>query len=325
MQVGWYAALVRKQYLNFSSTLPYRLNKLQPIPISDITLEGVRVYIARDDLNHPLISGNKLHKLKPGLKLALEQNVPMMVSFGGPYSNHLHAMAYATKMASVQSIGIVRGELHHNLTPTLMDCEHWGMKLIPCPRERYRQIQDSFSRHSGLYRVHQVTLMEDFNLPPGGLILPEGGSSDLSVKSVSDAYSSLFENQSHDRFTHAFCATGTGATLAGLLLAAPSEVRVIGVQMVAEGDATLNRVRNWTPNSFKEPEIISGHLGGFAKKTPELMAFIDNFEAQHKIQLDPIYTGKLLFRIHQMILNGELSEKDKPLLIHTGGLQGKRQ
>ncbi len=301
------------------------MNKHQPIQISEITFEGVRIHIARDDLNHPFVSGNKLHKLKPGLELATAQNAPLIVSFGGPYSNHLHALAYACKIANVQVIGLVRGELHKQLTPTLQDCENWGMKLIPCPRANYRQIQDSLTERTSLLQVHQMTLLESFNLPPLGLVLAEGGSSDLSVKSVCEAYASLFENQSLKRFTHVFCATGTGATLAGLSLAAPEDVRVIGVQMVAEGPATQERVRNWTRNRCAEPDIIAGHLGGFAKKSPQLMKFIDNFEAQHGIELDPVYTGKLLFSVRQLILDGQLSEEDNPLIIHTGGIQGKRQ
>lgn len=250
-----------------------------------------------------------------------------MLSFGGPFSNHLHAMAWACKEAGLASIGVVRGELHDSLTPTLLDCQAWGMRLIASQRKDYRQCQETLSAFAEPCLASEVVLrpVEDaLGALDDTLVVPEGGSNSIAIESLACAYRNVFTSPECNGVTHAVCATGTGATLAGLAKAAPNGVDVIGVQAVAEGDATLERVHGWLGADASRFTIEEGHLGGFGKISPELLTFIDEFEAEHGIPLDPVYTSKVMLKLTQMIEAGYFKPDDTVLFIHTGGLQGKR-
>lgn len=295
--------------------------------LSELTLSGIEIIIFRDDLNHPTVSGNKLHKLAPNIELALVNGCNSILSFGGPYSNHLHALAWACKESSLQSIGVVRGELQAPLTPTLKDCRKWGMKLIPMSRSDYREYQEMLSSFTEPCFANELSLEPELQVLGNGkntFVLPEGGSNAVAIKSLANAYGAVFKQLEHASVTHAICATGTGATLAGLYQAAPAQIEIIGMQSVAEQDATFARVRNWLGSEPSRLTIEQSHLGRFGKITPSLTQFIDAFEAKHEIPLEPIYTGKALLKLSEMITQGRFKKADKILFIHTGGLQGKR-
>jgi len=202
--------------------------------IETLFISGVKVIIFRDDLYHPTVSGNKLHKLSPNIELAQARNCSAMLSFGGPYSNHLHALAFACKEQGLASIGIIRGELHKNLTPTLNDCKEWGMRLVACQRKEYRRFCESLSSLKQPCLDSETGLPTFSDLPTSTLVLPEGGSNFIAIQSVADAYRRIFCLNDCQSVTHAVCAVGTGATVAGLRLAAPSNIEVIGIQAVAE-------------------------------------------------------------------------------------------
>lgn len=278
----------------------------------------------RDDLNHPTISGNKLHKLAPNLEFALANDFDSVVSFGGPYSNHLHALAWACKQAGLGSHGIIRGELHEQLTPTLKDCKSWGMQLSAINRKGYREIQTRLASSDQYFRAHEV--LPDL-LPTDirdALVIPEGGSNLKAIDSLADVYQSIFREPKSQHPSHVVCATGTGATVAGLVKAAPSHVKVIGIQAVAEGDATMDRIRRWLGGDTEQLTILPGHLGGFAKTPIELLEFIVEFEQCYDIPLDPIYNGKVVFELMRLANENYFKNDDRVLVIHTGGLQGKR-
>jgi 1-aminocyclopropane-1-carboxylate deaminase len=281
--------------------------------------------IYRDDLNHPTVSGNKLHKLKPNIELAKKLECRTLLSFGGAYSNHLHALAWASMEAGLASIGLVRGELHAELTPTLADCRTWGMRLLPTPRKTYRELQDTLAAGNMTYLAQDLLPQLFSNIPKNTLVIAEGGSNALAIKSLTNAYQEIFEQARYENITHAVCATGTGATVAGLSKAVPNGVKVIGVQAVAEGDATGARIHSWLGHTPNNLEIMPGHLGGFAKTPNELLRFIQEFESTRGIPLDPIYNGKVLYKLANLAKEGYFSPKDKVLVIHTGGLQGKRK
>lgn len=287
---------------------------------------GTELRFFRDDLNHPQVSGNKLHKLKPALTAATEQGYDTLLSFGGPYSNHLHALAWACKEHQLNSIGLVRGELLAKLTPTLEDCQQWGMRLIPITRVGYRSLVDKV--HIAPQPLLSQNLFRDelasIHIPNKALVIPEGGSSKAAVQALSEAYSPIFKQPEFIGTTHVFCATGTGATLAGLYKAAPKSANVFGVQAVAEGDATMNRINAWLENNTANLNIIAGHLGGFAKMPNELNDFINHFEQEHQIPLDAVYNGKVVYHVYKMVDEGFFPPNSKVLIIHTGGLQGKR-
>lgn len=283
--------------------------------------------VYRDDLNHEAISGNKLHKLTPNIENAVRWNKDTVLSFGGPYSNHLHALAYACHKSGLKSIGVVRGELEESLTPTLRDCQRWGMRLVGCSRQNFRLLRDLVENHGADQALDQVTRTID-TLPAikdsHTLLIPEGGSNNNAIDGLKGAYQPLFNQPDFKDITHAVCATGTGATVAGLRLAAPPTVKVIGVQAVAEGNATRQRIQGWFDQALTGLDILEGHLGGFGKRPQKLTAFIDCFEDEWNIPLDPIYNGKVFLKLNALIKEGYFKPSDRVLVIHTGGLQGKR-
>jgi 1-aminocyclopropane-1-carboxylate deaminase len=284
-----------------------------------------QLLIYRDDLSHPIISGNKLHKLKPNITFAKSQGYDAILSFGGAYSNHLHALAWACKIAGLASIGLVRGELHSELTPALSDCKKWGMQLLPIERKTYRNIQKTLLAGGTASLVDAGLPNSLAEIAQNSLVLAEGGSNLLAIESVAQAYRPIFSDPQYKNITHAVCATGTGATLAGLYKAAPEGVKVIGIQAVAEGDATIDRIRNWLGNELSNLSVVAGHLGGFAKTPNELLEFMEEFETEHNIPLDPIYNGKVMFKLTQMAKQDYFAKTDRVLVIHTGGLQGLRR
>lgn len=295
--------------------------------LTTISISGINVIVFRDDLNHQIVSGNKLHKLAPNIKIAKDLACSTILSFGGPYSNHLHALAWVCNNESLRSIGVIRGELHTSLTPTLVDCERWGMQLISLSRQVYRQCQDELSSlatpclASDLPFGQQLTTLDTKN---NILVVPEGGSNLQAIDSLTKAYREVFDSVEQLDVTHAICATGTGATVAGLHQAAPSYVEVIGIQAVAEQEATLTRIRGWLRDDVSNLTIKESHLGRFGKITPELTAFMDEFESRYNIPIDPIYTAKAMYKLVSMIKNGYFKQNETILFIHTGGLQGKR-
>ena len=296
--------------------------------LSTFLFSGVEVLVYRDDLNHPTVSGNKLHKLTPNIEYAKERACSTVLSFGGPYSNHLHALAWACKEAGLSSIGFVRGELLDGLTPTLSDCQKWGMTLIPLSRKVYRECQGNFSAFDEPYLASDVDLQDHLQISTDldrTLIIPEGGSNAIAIDSLSKAYRSVFNSLDCQGVTHAVCATGTGATVAGLYKDAPETVDVIGVQAVAEGEATINRIKKWLGNNTPRLKIKEGHLGRFAKMPPELIEFIEQFESKYSIPLDPVYTGKAMYKLFELIDSEYFKARDSVLFIHTGGLQGRRK
>jgi len=198
------------------------------------------------------------------------------------------------------------------------------MKLIAIPRSIYRSTMDSLALSGGGLGETSLPKFHE-EIPANSWVIPEGGSNALAVESLARAYKPIFEDSN---YTHAVCATGTGATLAGLRKAAPKQIAIIGIQAVAEAGATLERIKHWLGDSLEHDygmlDIVEGHLGGFAKMPAELLDFIENFEQKNNIPLDPIYNGKVLFALNKMFETEKLGQKDKVLVIHTGGLQGKR-
>ena len=141
--------------------------------INSLLMSGITVLIFRDDLNHTTVSGNKLHKLAPNIELAQARNCNAILSFGGPYSNHLHALAWACNEQGLASTGVIRGELHKNLTPTLKDCVKWGMRLVPCQRKDYRKFREALSLLKQPCLDSETGLPPFSDLPETTLVLPD--------------------------------------------------------------------------------------------------------------------------------------------------------
>lgn len=263
----------------------------------------VQVFVKRDDMIHPYISGNKWRKLKYILKDAEKLNKSHLVTFGGAYSNHLLATACAAAKFGFKSTGIVRGEKVQN--EVLMFCRLFGMELLFTDRSSYPDKPGLFQKH--------------FPDSSDAYFIEEGGFGELAVKGCSELLDELTEE-----YDHIFCAAGTGTTAAGILsgivrCSLSSELQIIPVLKGAE---------------FLKPEIekLSGsvsygfhadyHFGGYAKTTPELLTFIKEFCRSTGILIDPVYTGKMFYSIFDLISKNHFIPGTKILALHTGGVAG---
>ena len=278
--------------------------------IDDPLLEkhAVSLWIKRDDLLHPIISGNKWRKLKYNLDHALSVGADTLISMGGAYSNHLHALAYMGKSLNLKTIGFIRGERPTPLTPTLLDMENWGMELHFVSRSDYRQYRN--------YKHWQ-------DLPaikPYQYWLPEGGANNLALKGIAELPDEI------DIPYDTLCvACGTGATLAGLIGIVPAEKQVLGFAALKNARFLHSDVQSLLSGEFHHWDIfLDYHFGGFAKLRPELALFMSQFEQKTAIPLEPVYTGKMLYGIYDLIAKGYFKRGQRIIALHTGGLQGNR-
>ncbi len=265
--------------------------------------KGVRVFIKRDDMIHPFISGNKLRKLKYNLAEARRLHRDHLVTFGGAYSNHLVATACAGARFGLRTTGFVRGEPVSNTS--LMLCRLFGMDLRFVSRERYRDKKELFS--------------ESFGQDPAAFFLDEGGSGEEAVRGCAELVAEL-----PDEFGHIFCAAGTGSTAAGIRRGLQErlpgcELHVIPV--LKNGSFLLDEIARWA-----DPQGVrlhtEYHFGGYAKTTPELLDFMTGFSGSTGILLDQVYTAKMGYAAYDLIAKDHFPRGSRILLIHTGGLMG---
>lgn len=284
--------------------------KIEEIIDPVINAAGVRLLIAREDLNHPLVSGNKLRKLKYNLQEAKKAGHQKLLTLGGAYSNHIHATAAAAKMMDFEAVGVIRGEEHLPLNPTLQFAQKSGMQLEYLDREMYRQ------RDQPEFLEMLQEKFGDF------YFIPEGGSNHLAVKGCQEIIGHI-----RSPFDYIITASGTGGTLAGLISGLSKNQKAIGVSVLKDGSFLYEAVDNLL-DDFKSASGIDWeiateyHFNGYAKYTDRLIRFINNFKAIHKVPLDPIYTGKMMYAVWEMIKNGKFERGSTIVALHTGGLQG---
>ncbi|WP_230874771.1 1-aminocyclopropane-1-carboxylate deaminase/D-cysteine desulfhydrase [Methylomonas sp. LL1] len=283
---------------------------LTPIFDDKLTAQRLELWIKRDDLLHPVISGNKWRKLKFILNHALYSGADSIVSMGGAYSNHLHALAFAGKCLGLKTIAYVRGEQPQKFNPTLIDLQNWGMELRFVTRSDYRQLR-AFKHHDSLP-----------DLKPGQYWLAEGGASNLALQGVAEILAEI-----ERPFDVLVTACGTGTTLAGLIAAAPAHLQVVGIAALKNAGYLSDEVNRLLPNNSSLAGwqiLLNYHFGGFAKTTPALEQFIRYFSAEHGVPLEPIYTGKMLFAVFDLLNKGFFMPGQRIVVLHTGGLQGVR-
>lgn len=267
---------------------------------------GITLAIKREDLIHPFVSGNKYRKLKYNVAEALTLRQQPLLTFGGAFSNHIAAVAAAGKEHGLETIGVIRGdELAHGVSnnPTLkfaMDC---GMQLEFVSREAYR--------HKG-----EPAFIEKLQRKFGNhYLLPEGGTNDLAVKGCEEILTA-----DDAIFDFICCAVGTGGTISGLINSAKPCQQVLGFPAV-KGDFLRQEIHKFAkPDNWK---LISDYqFGGYAKVNEELICFLNHFYLENGVPLDPVYTGKMVFGVMDLIQKGYFPSGSKILMIHTGGLQG---
>ncbi|MCE7061010.1 1-aminocyclopropane-1-carboxylate deaminase/D-cysteine desulfhydrase [Dyadobacter sp. CY343] len=270
---------------------------------------AVRLFVKRDDLIHPEVSGNKWRKLKYVLQDVLVCEKDTVLTFGGAYSNHLYALAAAGKELGLKTIGIVRGEKPEEESATLQFCRQKGMELHFVSREEYR-LRDSAEYLSALE--------SRFGAP---YIVPEGGTTTLALPGVAELVAEV-EEQLPTVAVYYCVAAGTGGTAAGLLSAGAD---VVAFSALKGGDFLKADILDLTREIAKTGtlDLQTGyHFGGYAKYNAELLGFIADFKARFGIQLEQVYTGKMFYGLFDMIRKGHFSEGSTIVAVHTGGLQG---
>lgn len=299
----------------------------KPVPVQPVMTEwlnraSVSLDILRLDQLDPEISGNKWYKLKHNLLLAQKQGKSTVLSFGGAWSNHIHALAAAGHRFGLATTGVIRGEPVGPLSATLEDAGRWGMRLHYLSSSDYRRKNEPLFREKLLFQLG----LSECEVH----IVPEGGSNQLGVLGCREIISAggIIAGQ----YDEIWLACGTGATLAGISLAASSllpDTKVIGVAVLKGADFLRNDIREHIGQSRDNWSLLTDyHHGGYARASNELLSFINAFENETAITLDPVYTGKVMFAIkHSFVerLKPEKPCRDKRILmVHTGGLQGRR-
>ena len=273
------------------------------ITIPDVS---ITVSIKREDLLHPFISGNKFRKIKYNLLKTKELRHNTLITFGGAFSNHIAAVAYACQQENIQAIGIIRGEelegkIHEN--PTLLFAQNCGMKFEFVTRETYR------NKSSECFIAELDAKYKKYYL------LPEGGTNSLAIQGCEEILTPQDSN-----FDYICCAVGTGGTISGIINSLLPHQTVLGFPAL-KGDFLKEEICKFA-NQKNWKLINDYHFGGYAKVTEDLIDFINQFYKDTKIPLDPVYTGKMVFGVMDLIRKNYFPSGSKILLIHTGGLQG---
>jgi 1-aminocyclopropane-1-carboxylate deaminase len=270
----------------------------------------LELWVMREDMVHPDIPGNKWRKLKYNLQEAKEQHKSALLTFGGAYSNHIAAVAAAGKEFNFKTIGIIRGEEHFPLNPTLAFARSQGMVLQYISRENYR------------YKNEPEFLNKLLEQYESSYIIPEGGTNSLAVRGCVE----IVQDIKND-FDYICCAVGTGGTIAGIIAGLEGDKKVLGFPALKGGDFLQPEieqlVQNYSEKRFNNWELITNyHFGGYAKVKPELIEFIKYFQKQFQIPLEPVYTGKMFYGIFDLIQQEYFPAGSRIIAVHTGGLQG---
>jgi 1-aminocyclopropane-1-carboxylate deaminase len=264
------------------------------------------VDMLRLDLLHEVVSGNKWYKLRLNLQQALEGNYKTILTFGGGYSNHLVATAYAAKMAGLGAVGIVRGK-YETLTPSLQFCKDQGMELVFVAQDDYK------NKHRPHWLRELVAHFDEL------FIIPEGGDNELGRKGAG-----LITRFIDKQYTHVVLSVGSGTTLAGVRNELDAHQYVVGMVPMKQGKYLHEHIANHLlPEGNRNWQLYDQwHFGGFGKWNDELLGYMNAFYEMNKIPLDIVYTGKMMYGLQQLINDGAFAADSRILCIHTGGLQG---
>ena len=283
----------------------------QQIVLPKLEANNCQLFIKREDEIHPLVSGNKFRKLKYNLKAAKQNKTKTLLTFGGAFSNHILATAVAGKLQNFKTIGVIRGdELGQDLSKTLAinstlraAYEH-GMKFEFISRDRYRDKMSS-------------DFLQKLELKYGDFYtLPEGGTNALAVKGCEEILTS-----DDNEFDYICSCVGTGGTIAGIINSIEAPQKVIGFPAL-KGDFLIKEIQQYCRGQKNWQLVSDYHFGGYGKYSDELIYFINRFKEDTTIPLDPIYTGKMMFGVLDMIKKNSFPKGSKILIIHSGGIQG---
>jgi 1-aminocyclopropane-1-carboxylate deaminase len=261
---------------------------------------NVQLSVLRLDKLHPVVSGNKLYKLQYYIDDAIGKNYTAISTFGGAFSNHIVAAAYAAQLCGLRSYGNIRGEKPVTLSATLTDAMHYGMELEFLSRTEFDIVKRNDSGE-------QYTI-------------PEGGYGELGAKGAAEICQFIDET-----YSHIICGVGTGTMIAGLVNGSHNNQTVIGISAMKNNVELEAEIKNLLTVSTKKFQLIHDyHFGGFAKHPPELLSFMQQIWDQHQLPTDIVYTAKTLFGILDLAKNNFFAFGSKIMMIHSGGLQGNR-
>ena len=264
-------------------------------------IQSLQLNILRLDELHPIVSGNKWFKLQLQLQDAIKKNYTTITTFGGAYSNHIVATAFACQQMGLASIGIIRGNETKALNHTLLAAQQFGMQLQFVTREAYANKQQ-YINNNNIYYIN------------------EGGYAVLGANGVADIYQWIDET-----YTHIVCAVGTGTMMAGLVKGALPHQKVVGINVLKGNTTLLQQVKTLlnVDENTKQFELINGyHFGGYAKHPQALITWMNDLYKKQQLPTDIVYTSKLLFAVTDLQQQGYFDKNSKIMVIHSGGLQG---
>ncbi|MBO9571473.1 MAG: pyridoxal-phosphate dependent enzyme [Chitinophagaceae bacterium] len=284
----------------------YKNPLIQSIGSPTFANAGISADTLRLDLIHPEISGNKWYKLKYHLERAVASGKKGMLSFGGAYSNHLVAMAFACREKTIPCAAVIRGEEPPVYGPSLQQMSDYGMELHFVSREEYKQKEQLTARFANDY-----------------YIVPEGGAGIEGIKGASE----IMQFPGNDHYTHILCSVGTGTTMAGIINGSQKNQKVIGISSLKVNDPVNNELISYIKefsNSNNYEILFNYHFGGYAKKRTELISFMNRLYREESIPVDFVYTGKLFYAAYDLTTKNYFPVGSRLLIIHSGGLQGNR-
>jgi len=292
------------------------LSELQPLHHPLFTKHNVVVQVKRDDNIHPTISGNKWRKLKYNLEHVLRsKDINGVLSFGGSYSNHIHALAFACFQKGIPCVGFIRGEQQYANNYTLTWAKYWGMELHFIDRKTYS-------------RRHDIDYLTELQRQyPNYFIVPEGGSNTLAIKGVAEIITELNKQTDYDTL---ITPVGSGGTLAGLITGdLNSNVnlhKLLGIAVLKEADYLTNTINKLLPGPVKLHDnwqlLTNFHRGGYAKFSQLDANRILEFNRITSVDFEPVYSGKMLLAFIDLLEQGYFAKGERIILLHTGGMQG---
>lgn len=285
-----------------------RINKdilIEEIQSNLFKEKDIKVYLQRDDLLHKDVSGNKWRKLEYALRHYDYKQYNGIVSFGGAFSNHLAATAAACKLLDIPFVAFIRGEEPVKNNPTILFLKEQGATLHWVSREMYRSLREQSwpNPNPNIYNQY--------------LVIPEGGSTHNAIRSCME-----MSNEWNNKYDYACCSIGTGTTFAGMVNGLEhAKTQSLGFIMLKDKNYLTSEIEKMTTHNNYELNR-SYHFNGFAKADDNLVEFLNRFYKDNKIPLDPIYTGKLMYGIYDLVKNDYFPKGSKIIAVHTGGLQG---
>jgi len=270
--------------------------------------QSQKVDLLRLDSLHPIVSGNKFYKIRFYIAAAIENGVSKVASFGGPYSNHIVALAFTAKEAGLKSIGYIRTNADEPTTPSLAEAKHYGMELVYLGRTDFQS--------------KKASILETSDAKSDTYFIDEGGYGSIGAKGAA----TIFTENDTAHYDYIVCAVGTGTMLAGCINAASPNQKIIGIPVLKNEGSIESEINALLLDKNNQPYTLlhQFHQGGYAKTNPTMIDFMNRLWDTEKIPTDIVYTSKLLFGVEQLIQENYFEKEASILVIHSGGLQGNR-